>query len=268
MFAPQIGRIDGYKHWQCRVSFETRRRLDCTIKFVKESLNSKSIHVERTISERGRDPRTPDYYLYCSDPLTLDPEGRVWSDKDRVVENTYIDGTWTPRPWQKQVLNFPNNDRIVYVIYDPVGNKGKSSLVRWIHLNNKGMYVPPMDSKGMLRCVYGRISLGSVPNIHMDLPRTYKSTGDLRDMYMAIEQIKSGYVYDDRYSWKDATFKAPLIVIYTNVLPNTDWLSYDRWSIWTFESGRSDECKIINRDLKELIDERNELIEKSDKTRK
>jgi hypothetical protein len=53
--------------------------------------------------------------------------------------------------------------------------------------------------------------------------------------YSAVETIKDGYAYDDRYSFKEKVFDCPNIWIFCNVLPDLNLLSMDRWKIWDID---------------------------------
>ena len=70
----------------------------------------------------------------------------------------------------------------------------------------------------------------SVP-IFIDLPRAMDKTR-LYGIYTAIEQIKSGWVYDVRNSWKEWDFDSPHIWVTTNAAPDLEMLTIDRWNIW------------------------------------
>lgn len=65
----------------------------------------------------------------------------------------------------------------------------------------------------------------------MDMPRAMKKD-KLGGMYSAIETIKDGYAWDDRYQFKEKAFDSPNIWIFTNTAPDMDLLSRDRWKIW------------------------------------
>ncbi len=59
----------------------------------------------------------------------------------------------------------------------------------------------------------------------------------LYGFYSAIETIKDGYCYDDRYEFKERVFDCPNVWIFTNTYPNINFLSKDRWKIWSIHQG-------------------------------
>lgn len=65
----------------------------------------------------------------------------------------------------------------------------------------------------------------------IDLPRAMKKT-NMVGLFSAIEEIKSGYAYDDRYKFVEKFFDCPNIWVFTNYIPDSEYLSADRWKIW------------------------------------
>jgi hypothetical protein len=55
---------------------------------------------------------------------------------------------------------------------------------------------------------------------------------EIQEAYSAIEQIKDGHAWDNRYHAKERWFNSPNIWVFCNKLPNMDLLSKDRWKIW------------------------------------
>ncbi len=55
----------------------------------------------------------------------------------------------------------------------------------------------------------------------------------LNSLYSAIETIKDGYAYDDRYSFKEKVFDCPCIWVFTNVIPESHFFTDDRWKFYT-----------------------------------
>ena len=66
----------------------------------------------------------------------------------------------------------------------------------------------------------------------VDLPRGMK-TYKLAYLYSGIEVIRSGFCYDKIYHAKKVWFARPIVVVFTNVLPNYELMSGDRWKTWT-----------------------------------
>jgi hypothetical protein len=168
-----------------------------------------------------------------------------------MKEDTRVDGPWTdkmepvfiPRQlqeigklydWQDKVIDLSKtwDTRHIHVIVDPSGNKGKSTLVTYMGVHGLGKQLPFCnDFKDLLRMCY---DVGPKPAYLIDMPRAI-AKNKLHQLYGAIESIKSGYCYDERYEFKDRYFNCPNIFIFSNVPPDLDLLSVDRWVIWTIK---------------------------------
>ena len=70
-----------------------------------------------------------------------------------------------------------------------------------------------------------------VPLYIIDIPRAVNKDR-LFQLFGAIETLKDGYAYDDRYHFREAYFDCPNIWIFINHKPNLDLLSRDRWELW------------------------------------
>jgi len=60
----------------------------------------------------------------------------------------------------------------------------------------------------------------------------------MHQLWSAIETIKGGYAYDDRYSFKEKFFDPPRVIVYTNELNSEtkSLLTPDRWRVWETDS--------------------------------
>ena len=98
---------------------------------------------------------------------------------------------------------------------------------------NLGKMIPFCnDYKDIIRMCY---DIGVYKSYLIDLPRAV-SKERLHNMYAAIETIKGGYAFDDRYKFQDRYFDCPNIFVFTNFLPDEEFLSKDRWRYWAIEN--------------------------------
>lgn len=159
-----------------------------------------------------------------------------WSDRDAYIPRQ-IREIEKLHPWQQSIIDDAEvwNTRTINLVYCPGGNTGKSTLAGWVRAYKLGRVLPPVnDYKDLLRMVYG---IESSKLYIFDMPRSMKKE-KLCGFFAAIETIKDGYAYDDRYEFKEKNFDCPNIWIFANVLPNGEYLSQDRWKYW-----------VINKDL-------------------
>lgn len=219
----QLERGDtGYEHYQGRLSLIKRRRPKEIILSLKDTPLG-SAHLSPT-----HDTTTFNYVL--KEDTKIDGP---WMDTD---EERYV-----PRqlremgslyPWQQTVVDLSKvwDTRVIHVIIDETGNHGKSTLCTYMGVYMLGRQLPFVnDYKDIMRMV---MDMPVSPAYLIDMPRAI-SKDRLFQMYAGIETIKSGYAYDDRYSFKDKYFDCPQIFVFTNKEPDRSLLSNDRWKMWT-----------------------------------
>lgn len=146
-----------------------------------------------------------------------------------IVEQLY--------PWQQTILDSKDvfDDRGVDVIVNPRGMAGKSAIGHVCRLIHGCLRLPPIsDSEKLLQAVCNRLSgtNNRAPGIiFIDMPRAV----DQRKMgayFIAIEEIKGGYVCDLRYKFQEWDFDSPRVWVFMNREPDTRQLSKDRWRFW------------------------------------
>lgn len=121
------------------------------------------------------------------------------------------------------------DDRAIDLIYDNVGNIGKSIFSEYCEYNDLAEEVPPyrlMDDIFQWVC-----SRATKKAYIFDMPRGMKKD-KLGDFYSGIEVIKNGVAYDKRYNAKKIRFDRPRIFVFTNTLPKLELMSMDRWRLW------------------------------------
>lgn len=213
----------GYIHWQGRVSLRNRKRIGEQVK-VQPFKN----HCHWSITSAKNKDNTN--YIEKSDELDED----VYT-QDNMEEPVYMPRQIREieklRPWQERVINMSRiwDPRGIHMIHDPNGNIGKSVLVGYMRCHKLARKLPPLnDYKDVMRCAMDM----PVSNCYLfDMPRAMKKDR-LGSLYTAIEELKSGYCWDDRYSFKERFFDCPNIFIFANMLPDFTMLSMDRWQIW------------------------------------
>lgn len=142
-------------------------------------------------------------------------------------------------PWQKSILEISKvfDDRKINFIVDRVGNIGKSSFCTFCDIKGYARNIPNLPSaKDIMRAVY---DLKSRPIYFLDLPRPI-SKKNMFETYSALESLKNGCCFDDRFKFKMRYFEPPTIWVFTNSYPEKgdyDLLSSDRWRFWNIKEG-------------------------------
>lgn len=218
----QLERGDsGYLHYQGRCSLGQKKRLGYVVKNYKPL---HGIHWSITSNECKGDM----FYVTKEDTRVLGP----WKDTDHKIHVPRdIRRIKQLRPWQEELMGImmEDEDRCVYILYDPVGNSGKSIFARYMQVHGHAQQVPPLnDNKDIMQLI---MCMEESRAYIMDMPRCMNKDR-LYGVYSAIETLKSGWVYDTRYKFKQRLFDPPTVLVFTNVLPDRGMLSKDRWVLY------------------------------------
>lgn len=210
----------GYVHYQGRLSLKTKKRL----KGVKNIFNMSEIHLSPT-SSINRD----NMFYACKEETRL--EG-PWKDTDEELyiprQIREIDSLYS---WQQTIVDQYDvwDTRTINIVIDKKGNNGKSTLIGYMRAHKLAFALPYCnDFKDIMRMVM------DVPTKRcylLDMPRAIKKE-KLFQLFSALETIKNGYAFDDRYSFREKIFDCPNIWVFTNTIPELSYLSLDRWVFW------------------------------------
>jgi len=202
---------DGYKHYQCRIVFKAEKDQNSLINIFAGVGWVTATHV--------RD------FKYC------EKEGAYYRSWEKVL-NKFVD--LKLRNWQGQVIGEleDQSEREITVIVDPDGNTGKSWLTKYLVANRICNLIPVMgDYKDMMRICMAKAGTGYV----IDMERTQDPNKAI-GLWTAIESVKNGYLYEDRYNFKDMWIEPPKVLVLTNENPPLWALSKDRWRVFTIDT--------------------------------
>lgn len=196
---------DGYKHWQVRMN--TRY----TFEALKQAFPKAHIEEASEVFDYER------------------KEGQFISSEDRAEQLQARFGEL--RENQKRILATldEQDDRGVNVIIDPYGNTGKTWLARHLYNKGKGFYVPPTITDARALIQYVTNGYNGEQYIVIDIARSTRWTNAL---YVAVETIKDGLVYDARYRTVVRDIHGCKVLVTCNVCPKLDKLSRDRWHLF------------------------------------
>lgn len=226
-FQEEEGGHTKYKHYQIRLSLKVKRRPAELITLLKNlGLEKGHISITSDINKNNS------FYV-------LKPDSRVsgpWTDEDAVpVEVPRQIKDILLREWQQSIADSADewDTRHINVVVEQQGNVGKSVLCCYLGVHNKGRVIPPVnDYKDLMRMV---MDLPTSKLYLVDIPRALdvkKASG----IYSALEEIKSGHAWDDRYKFQEKWFDCPNIWVFTNHEPPNEYLSKDRWVLWKIEN--------------------------------
>lgn len=231
-FQLEEGSNSGYRHYQCRVStFKKSRNKPLLV----------GIHPD-SITPTSNENKNNDFYCMKEETRIDGP----WTDKDNE-EEVYIPKQYQVKElysWQQDLLECMKifNDRDIYYIYNESGNIGKTTFSGYCALRHNTFILPVCNDADKLiqsccNMLMGKNARSGI-TIIIDLPRALQDKSKLYGMYVAIEQIKSGRVYDMRNKYKEWWFDSPCIIIFSNNNPTDSLhiLSQDRWKLKTINS--------------------------------
>lgn len=205
--AHEIG-MSGYRHLQCRV-------------VLKKGMDKWGIIDELHNRGCGGCEVQPTHVRDFNYVLKDDEYER---ESDQIILNKC---PGTPNKWQAIAMDKfkRQNTRKILLVYDGRGDHGKSWLWNRLVGTHQARGIPAFeDGKDAVRCAMAENCRGYA----IDTPRS----GTIKkSLWSAIEQIKNGYLYDERYQWREKHIPFPRIIVFSNKMPNGNELSADRWDI-------------------------------------
>lgn len=218
----------GYLHYQGRISLIKKRREQEIKKLMDKNDHLKLFnYIKPTILEEHTKTA---FYVMKLDTRIEGP----YCDTDFIPVDTQqlkIFKSFELRPYQKSILDltYEFNLRTIYLIFDPIGNIGKSLFSEYLESLGDTEEVPPFR---LMEDIFQWVCSRPIKkNYIVDLPRGMKKD-KLGEFYSGLEVIKNGVAYDKRYNAKKIRFDRPNLFIFTNTLPNFELMSNDRWRIF------------------------------------
>jgi len=218
-----VGREQGAEggwHLQGYIEFEKKQRpIEC-LKW------DKKIHWE------AAEGTAWDNYKYCT------------KGGDFIVNN--IDEPYiidlTLRPWQEKVwawLQQKPDDRTVHWVWEPLGNSGKTTFMKYVYQNMKHVCIgaPKASDTKHLILKYMQEKKRVPKIVFIDLPRGTKME---YFSWSGIETVKNMFFASGKYEGGFVCERPVHLVIFANQPPDTMKLSEDRWSIWKIVDGDLD----------------------------
>lgn len=235
-FQKEKGEQTGYIHWQVRLQLIHKKTLAALLSNVVPeiggnwSVTSTNTHTSAKSFNyvMKEDTRIEGPY----DDSSLMTEKPVLTRQLRKFMEHEFYG------WQQKCFNFcqEEDDRWIHLIYDKVGNVGKSVFLEFLEYQGMAFEMPPY--RHMEDIMEFAHSFPPQKAYIIDMPRGMKKD-KLADFYAGLETIKNGVTYDKRYVGKKRRMDRPQIMVYTNMLPAFEFMSMDRWRIHIMQEDKS-----------------------------
>lgn len=199
----------GMKHIQGYIEFNEKCR-------PKNLFSNQSIHWEKTKGSREQNIK------YCS-------KEKDFHTNFILPEIVECD---EPYGWHIKVIDIitkPADKRKIYWFWENTGNKGKSTLCKWICMNHNAILVTGKGNDMKYGIVNFINKNKHAPKIIIiDIPRSIDTD---YISYTGIEEIKNGIFFNNKYESEMCIFNNPHIIVFSNEEPNIEKLSNDRWVI-------------------------------------
>jgi len=230
----------GYEHWQCRVQLIHKKTCAAIL---KDDGPVKAIGGNWQVTSSGIHPGPKQFaYVMKEDTRIEGP----WDDSACLMEkppltrqlHRFMEHEFYA--WQAKVFGIvqEEDDRWIHLVYDKVGNVGKSVFLEFLEYQGLAFEMPPL--RHMEDIMEFAHSFPPQKAYIIDMPRGMKKD-KLADFYAALECIKNGVTYDKRYVGKKRRMSRPQILVFTNTLPAFELMSMDRWRIHEMQPDKS--CK-------------------------
>lgn len=231
VFQEEIGE-NGNKHLQGNIWLLKKMRWS-------EFKLSPKIHWEKTRNEEAAEK-------YCQKDATRSGRVFVYPKPIKVIDVKDM------YDYQKDILNIVEkdpDDRLVYWFYESTGNKGKSSICKYLISKMNALFIDEGKKADLINLVFNN-NMDRCRIIVIDIPR---ANGN-KCSYKTIEAIKNGMICNTKYETGTKLFNPPHILIFSNYPPEIDELSKDRWQIYEIREDKTLEFKPVDwKPAKDLL---------------
>lgn len=221
--------LEGYRHFQCRGSLHKKSTCANMYAVILPRLKGHWSVTSVTTCKGSKQFN----YVMKADTRIDGP----WTDEDtppvpkKMTRQLDTFLTHEMYPYQKQILDMVHetDDRSIKLIYDPVGDCGKSVFSEYLEFKDLGWELPPLRTiEDIMQFCF---SFPDQKCYIIDMPRSMKKD-KLGEFYAGIECLKNGFLYETRYKGQKRRMDRPQIIIFTNILPVLSLMSAGRWEIW------------------------------------
>lgn len=135
--------------------------------------------------------------------------------------------------WERNIINIIScepNDRDIYWIHEPDGNRGKTTFQKYIYTTFPKVVVLSGKGADMKNGIVSyKKNSGELPEIVLiNIPKSVD--GDFIS-YTGIEEVKDMFFFSGKYEGGMVCGKNPHVLIFSNAEPDTSKMSADRWKI-------------------------------------
>lgn len=187
-------------------------------------------------------------------PIAKDGHKAAWEYASKT--DTRVNGPWTMEekkeelpldlkciekkaiPFQTKCIEYMKEpwseakSREAWVIIDPSGGKGKTTVVKYLKWLKLAGNIHPAEAKAMGRQAYKDYIKYKFKGWTFNLGMSGLNEKMMNEFWRGIEQIKDGDYHDDRYDSGSVLVTTPKIIVFCNDMVDTSKLAADRWKLW------------------------------------
>lgn len=211
-FQGEKGNTTGYEHWQAYIHLKKKQRLTYWKKILPTAHAEKCNNINACKDYCGKETTaiTPTY------EWTIPKYPGVKIIKDEQLYK-----------WQKDIIEIIKtepDDRTIHWYWSTKGNTGKTQFCKYLAVKYDCAYV----SQGKSEDIKFSIKDTEHKTLLIDL---WRGTKEENVPYQCMEEIKNGVFLVGKYESMTTLRNSPHIFVFSNMYPNIDMLSEDRWHI-------------------------------------
>lgn len=155
----------------------------------------------------------------------------------KVSDVSYIEENMHALPFLTQLIEWlkgPVDPRIIWWVFDHVGNSRKSSVLAYLTFHGLIEVLPFVDNhKDLLQFAHGfaHKKAYAVNVARGCAPKDDKQRKEFASFIAGLESLKDGFVYDIRNTPKKDQMERPHLLVFANCKPIFDAATRDRWLI-------------------------------------
>ena len=153
--------------------------------------------------------------------------GRIFVKGLRIVRPVKCLLTEQLYAWQREIVELTEtvpDDRTINWYWEPIGNVGKSQLMRYLVIQKGALLVSGKSAD----IKYQIANCKQPPDLIIyDIPRTAENYIN----WTALEEIKNGIFCSSKYESQMVVMNSPHIICFANFEPNVEVMSADRWRV-------------------------------------
>lgn len=237
--------LNNYDENECEILYNVLKYECDWFIFQEEIGESGTPHLQGTLKLKGKDRKRLLQMKGINERAHWEPTKSVKSSivyctkqKSRAG-NQYVYGIDIPEEirvsepygWQLEVMDIvmdEPDERSIYWFFEPNGNVGKSSLIKYLVVRHNGIVVNGKGSDIMhsiSKRANKRLIICDIPRVSLDYVN-----------YSAIENVKNGLIFSGKYDSDQYVFNCPHVLCFANELPIIENFSIDRWKIFLIDA--------------------------------